>query len=252
MTQRADGFTYVGLLIAVALSGLALAVAGTAWTTQATRDREADLLFVGDQFRSAIASYASATPVGSQTYPQTLEQLVDDKRWPTPRRHLRRMFRDPMTGAADWGLVRNAQGGIVGVHSTAERVTMKRAGFPVRYADFERETVYSRWVFRDTGPQAKATGQAQPQDAPAAGPPEQVAEAPPERPVPSLREDIATRTSEACQRINAADLRTCEEVTVIVSPAAGEICRGSATGRLAACADANAPLPGLFYPRTRE
>jgi type II secretory pathway pseudopilin PulG len=49
------GFTYVGLLLAVALAGVALAAAGMLWSTTAKRDKEAELLFVGDQFRRAIA-----------------------------------------------------------------------------------------------------------------------------------------------------------------------------------------------------
>ena len=51
------GFTYVGLLLAVALAGVALAAAGTLWSTVAQRDRELELLFVGDQYRRAIGSY---------------------------------------------------------------------------------------------------------------------------------------------------------------------------------------------------
>lgn len=253
--KRARGFTYLGLLAAVALAGVALATAGVLWSTEAKRERERELLFVGDQFRAAIASYASATPPGSQTYPTSLEQLVDDRRWPTPRRHLRRIYRDPMTGSADWGLVRNAQGGIVGVHSTAEQPAIKRAGFPAQYAAFANESVYSRWIFRDAG----APGQRRPDgaaradgEAGAVAAAEPSAQLSPERPVPNLREDVATRSPEACQRIGAADLATCGEVETIVGAAAAAICRESAARRAAVCADAAAPLPGLFYPRTRE
>jgi type II secretory pathway pseudopilin PulG len=249
------GFSYLGLLAAIALAGVALAAAGVLWSTEAKRERERELLFVGDQFRAAIASYAAATPPGSQTYPTSLEQLVEDRRWPTPRRHLRRIYPDPMTGSTHWGLVRNAQGGIVGVHSTAEEPVLKRANFPPAYAAFANEGVYSRWIFRDTS----APGPRRADDAAQAGgeggadaSAERSTPPPGERPVPSLREDVATRSPEACQRIGAADAATCAEVETIVGAAAAAICRESAARRAAVCTNTAAPLPGLFYPRTRE
>jgi type II secretory pathway pseudopilin PulG len=38
------GFTYVGLLLAVALAGVALAAAGTLWSTTSKRDKEREIL----------------------------------------------------------------------------------------------------------------------------------------------------------------------------------------------------------------
>src|SRR5438093_8240525 len=54
---RQGGFTYIGLLIAIALMGLGLAAYGELYSHAAQRDKEAELLFVGTQFRDAIASY---------------------------------------------------------------------------------------------------------------------------------------------------------------------------------------------------
>jgi type II secretory pathway pseudopilin PulG len=103
------GFTYVGLLLAVALAGVALAAAGTLWSTTAKRDKELELLFVGDQFRRAIGAYYEGTP-GAKRYPLKLEDLLEDKRLAVTRRHLRQLYADPMTGKADWELVRLADG----------------------------------------------------------------------------------------------------------------------------------------------
>ena len=84
------------------------------------------MLFVGNQFRQAIRSYVQAGP---GQYPATLKDLLLDPRSPTPRRHLRRLFIDPITGKPDWGLVLAPEGGIMGVHSLSSREPLKRANF---------------------------------------------------------------------------------------------------------------------------
>ena len=118
------GFTYVGLLIAVVFVGLG-AVGWARLLASADRaDREAELLFVGRQFRQAIQSYVKAGP---GQYPSTLEDLVRDPRTPAIRRHLRRVFVDPITNKAEWGLVAAPEGGIMGVYSLSPRTPMKRA-----------------------------------------------------------------------------------------------------------------------------
>jgi type II secretory pathway pseudopilin PulG len=140
------GFTYVGLLLAVALAGVALAAAGTLWGTAAKRDKEAELLFVGDQFRRAIGSYYDGTP-GAKRYPLKLEDLLEDKRLAATRRHLRRIYADPMTGKADWELVRLADGAIVGVHSRSGASPMKVGNFGPRDESFADAKSYREWVF---------------------------------------------------------------------------------------------------------
>lgn len=62
--------------------------------------------------------------------------MLLDKRYPTPRRHLRRLFVDPITGKTDWGLVNAPEGGIMGVYSLSEREPMKRANFEPEDGDF--------------------------------------------------------------------------------------------------------------------
>src|SRR3982074_2070613 len=56
----AAGFTYIGLLIAVVVLGIALSAVGTVWRTQAQREREQELLFIGHEFQRAIAAYYRA------------------------------------------------------------------------------------------------------------------------------------------------------------------------------------------------
>jgi type II secretory pathway pseudopilin PulG len=141
------GFTYVGLLLAIALAGAALAGFGVLWSKDAQREREIELLFVGEQFRDAIAAYYEKAPAGQRhRFPEKLDDLVQDKRWPVTRRHLRKIFVDPMTNSRDWGLVKTP-GGIVGVHSLSGAVPLKRAGFSDELADFAAAKTYRDWRF---------------------------------------------------------------------------------------------------------
>ena len=142
------GFTYIGLLIAVALIGTLLAAAGVVWHAQMQREREAELLFVGRQYAAAIAQFHERTPAGQRPrFPARLEELVDDRRWPTTTRHLRRVFRDPITDKAEWGIVRAPDGGILGVHSLSHGRPAKRAGFGDPYEDFASAASYQDWRF---------------------------------------------------------------------------------------------------------
>jgi type II secretory pathway pseudopilin PulG len=149
---RELGFTYVWLLAAVAVMAAGLAAIGEVASTTAKREKEAELLFAGDQFAQAIAEYHASSP-GPPQYPQKLEELLADNRYPNARRYLRRIYRDPMTGRADWGLVRGPGGGIVAVHSQSIERPLKTANFPPGYESFAGATVYSAWRF---GPQAGA------------------------------------------------------------------------------------------------
>ena len=145
---RAAGFTYLGLLYAVAIAGGALAGAGALWSTDARRDREEELLFAGDQFRAAIGAYWSQAPAGlPHALPRTLDDLLDDKRWPVRRRHLRKVFVDPMTRGTDWGLVEGPGGSIAGVYSRSDRAPLKKAGFAAADAEFEAARTYRDWRF---------------------------------------------------------------------------------------------------------
>ncbi|MFT3819935.1 MAG: type II secretion system protein [Rubrivivax sp.] len=145
---RTAGFTYLGLLVAVAIAGGVLAAAGALWSTETRREQEEDLLFAGDQFRAAIGAYWSQAPAGMpHALPRTLDELLDDRRWPTQRRHLRRVFVDPMTRGTDWGLVEGPGGTIAGVFSRSDRAPLKKAGFAAADAGFEQAQRYRDWRF---------------------------------------------------------------------------------------------------------
>lgn len=115
------GYTYLALLFAVAAGGAALAALGTQWQQAAQREREAELLFRGQQLRQALQRFHDQTPEGQPMLPTTLDALLTDTRWPVPRHHLRQLYADPFTGQADWLLLRRPDGGIVGLRSQSTR-----------------------------------------------------------------------------------------------------------------------------------
>ncbi|MFC5473798.1 type II secretion system protein [Paraherbaspirillum soli] len=142
------GFAYLWVLLLVAIMGLGLTVGVDIYTTSVTRDKEAELLAIGRQFRVAIGRYYE-TQLGSggkREYPASLEDLLRDNRSPGLKRHLRQVFVDPMTGSAEWGLVRVA-GRIVGVHSLSAKMPIKQDHFEADDMSFRGKEKYSDWVF---------------------------------------------------------------------------------------------------------
>ncbi|HRE15854.1 MAG TPA: hypothetical protein PLW86_02145, partial [Rhodocyclaceae bacterium] len=97
--------------------------------------------------RTSILSYSSNAPGGLPSYPMRLEDLLQDNRSAGLRRHLRKIYIDPMTGKADWVLMPAPQGGIAGVHSRSTDTPLKQTGFRPRDMIFENKSSYSEWQF---------------------------------------------------------------------------------------------------------
>lgn len=146
------GFTYLLLLAALALLGAGMAALGQQWTTAAHREREAELLFRGAQFSAALASWRDATPAGQPSAPLQLDELLADERSAPPRHHLRRLYLDPFTGQPDWTLLRDAQGRISGVHSSALQPALRRVGVLLRPGADARQPLVGDWLFEAAPP----------------------------------------------------------------------------------------------------
>ncbi len=141
------GFTYIGVLVLVAMMGAALAAAGQVWHTMQKREKEQELLFIGHQFQLALNRYASHTPGQGRRAPPNLEELLKDSRHPEVRRYLRKIYLDPMTGSAEWGLITGPDGEIYGVHSLSIDEPLKKSHFGLANRHFEGKMKYSDWVF---------------------------------------------------------------------------------------------------------
>lgn len=152
-----QGFTYAAVLAAVVIVGIAAEVAQLSTTRIVQAERETELLFRGQAYRRAIASYHRA----NGAHPRALDDLLDDPRSPA-RRHIRALYPDPMAKEADagWRLVRAADGGIAGVASRSGARPLKTAHFPAGLEGFAEAAAYSEWVFEHVPSAASASVQA--------------------------------------------------------------------------------------------
>jgi type II secretory pathway pseudopilin PulG len=158
MRRAPRGFTYLALLFAVAIAGVVLAAVGVLWSTERQRQREAELLVIGGEFRAAIAGYYESSPGLVKRYPAKLDDLLKDDRFLSVRRHLRQVYLDPMTATHEWGLTMAPEGGIMGVYSLSETTPIKQSGFPPEWAGFEGKQHYSDWIFAYRPVEPKASG----------------------------------------------------------------------------------------------
>lgn len=161
MQHSEKGFVFLWALFAAALAGIMLAGTGQVWQITSQREKEKELLFVGDQFRQAVMSYYNDPSGGAKQYPESLEQLLEDKRGVTTKRHLRKIFIDPMTNTVDWGLVEEpaseqessssfgsaGKKGIIGVYSLSKGMPLKVDNFKDHNADFSDAVTYQDWKF---------------------------------------------------------------------------------------------------------
>jgi type II secretory pathway pseudopilin PulG len=146
--RKQRGFTYLAFMLFVALLGAGLAAYGELASHAAQREKEAELLFRGEQYRDAIASYYKK----EQRYPKALQELLEDKRYPMPVRHLRKLYRDPITGEEEWGLVEAPGGGVMGVFSRSEQEPVKSGNFSPKNQEFADQQRYADWKFVHSPP----------------------------------------------------------------------------------------------------
>lgn len=140
------GFTYIGLLMMIAISGIALAGVGIVWHQDAQREREKELLFIGEEYRKAIGSYYENSPSDAKQFPKTLDDLILDRRFPVIKRHIRKLYVDPMLREEPWGIALQ-QGQIIGIYSISKQHPIKKIGFPLQYEVFSTAEKYSDWKF---------------------------------------------------------------------------------------------------------
>ncbi len=134
------GFSYLILLLWLAIGSALLTALGSRWSFEARRERERELVFRAEQYRLAIESYAAPINLNGcsnvQQLPVSLNDLVTDSRCGLTRHHLRTLYTDPIMRSAQWGLVR-AFGAIQGVYSTSDLAPVRRVDGVKTYRDWK-------------------------------------------------------------------------------------------------------------------
>jgi len=90
------GYAMAALLVAVGVMAIVMAAALPVWRHQAQREKEAELIFRGEQYAKAISLYQRK--MGPGTYPPSIDVLVQ-------QRFLRKKFKDPMVEDGEFALI---------------------------------------------------------------------------------------------------------------------------------------------------
>lgn len=141
-----SGLILIGVLVLLALASMTALNAGQRWADTRQRDAEAELLFIGEQYRAAIESYWREAPNTVHQMPTRLEDLVSDNRFPFPKRHLRKLYRDPLNPENALVEVRDGPF-LIGVRSDDNRTPFRQAGFDGPNRSFNGATSYAAWTF---------------------------------------------------------------------------------------------------------
>ena len=245
------GFTYLGMMFLIVVIGIGLAAAGMVWQTEVQREKEKELLFVGEQFRQAIGSYYESTPGGAKQYPLALEELLRDPRFPDMRRHLRRIYPDPVTGNADWGLLKEQQR-IVGVYSKSESRPLMKAFTGEGRQGFSDAVTYAGWGFAYKSTSSSAGAAPAVADTPVTAGTQSVV---PVAPQPQNNGQPSAATTPAlssggnpddpCARQAASDYAICIDTCRVEPFGICTACYASLRERTQACKQ-NRPLPELL------
>ena len=91
MTSGERGYAMAALLVGLSVMAIMLSVALPVWRTVAQREREAELIFRGEQYAHAIELYSRR----NGGYPSTLDVLEKG-------RFIRKLYKDPIAGNADF------------------------------------------------------------------------------------------------------------------------------------------------------
>jgi len=140
------GFTFIAAMFLVVVMGIMLEAASQSWQTIMKREREEELLFRGNQIRSAIERWRKPVP-GRQIMPiRELKDLLEDPYSQQKVRYLRQVYKDPITNE-DFKVIRDSALGIIGVRSSSDDPPMKMDNFPKELQDLAAKTKYSEWQF---------------------------------------------------------------------------------------------------------
>jgi type II secretory pathway pseudopilin PulG len=156
--HNSGGFTYLAAMFLVMIMGIMLGIAGQSWVHVMKREREQELIYRGSQIVQAIKRWRKPTNPPHPIIPlYDLEHLLKDPRSFANVKHLRKLYKDPITGK-DWVLIKDPQRGITGVASSSQEVPLRQSNFQnlcspsdeylvKMFRTFEGKTKYSDWQF---------------------------------------------------------------------------------------------------------
>ncbi len=94
--RRSRGYTLVALIVGMTVMAILIAAVLPTASTEAQRDKEAELIFRGIQYAEGIRTFRKRYG----RYPNTLKEMYEVR-----PRTLRKLWKDPMTNSLNWGLI---------------------------------------------------------------------------------------------------------------------------------------------------
>ena len=110
-TSRTNISVIAGLIVAVAFAILM----ATGLDTYLNQERR--LVNAGKEIVTALEAYRAASPGSAKELPRSLEDLKHDPRQLAEIGYLTTLPVDPMTQKQEWGVIKNQDEQIIGVHS---------------------------------------------------------------------------------------------------------------------------------------
>ena len=133
------GVTYLMVMAAIVLMGVAMTVVGQQWSLVVKRDKEAELQFRGIRIKTAIEAYAADYEVvktrRANRYPLNLEQLTQKN----PKRYLPVVYKDPIT-EQDFDLIK--------VGAEIQGVKSRSQERPLNQVQFKNAVSYNAVLFQ--------------------------------------------------------------------------------------------------------
>lgn len=87
--RRESGFTYLALLILIAIWSISLCLIAEVFEKKRRREFQQQITWEAKQYVLAIESYYYSAPPGKRDLPRKVDELLEDKRFDPPARHLR-------------------------------------------------------------------------------------------------------------------------------------------------------------------
>lgn len=88
-SRKEAGFTYIALLVLIGVWSISLCITVEVFETKQHRELQKQLAWEAGQYARAIESYYYSGPIDKRKLPAAPEELMEDKRFQPPAKHLR-------------------------------------------------------------------------------------------------------------------------------------------------------------------
>lgn len=138
-SNRVFNPSWIAVLV-IAL-GLAFLLGTSGFQTYWSKERR--LIAAADELVVALKAYSNASPGTAKEFPLELTDLMRDPRMLADKSYLRVLPVDPITQKQEWGVVRNKDHQVIGVHSVSNDAPTLFA----KLFSFRGGEKYSDWGF---------------------------------------------------------------------------------------------------------